>query len=100
MDGVLEDHASYDHADSCGERIEPFHRRLQLMGVGFSRLSEGIPVDNCSVDVPDEPRDGRTALVRDGGFRTRVDSDGACVPSMPEGDSSRNSPAEHEVNYG
>ena len=100
MDGVLEDHASYDHADSCGERAEPFHRRLQLVGMGVPRLPEGVAVDDRRVDVPDEPRDGRTALVRDGGFRTRVDSDGACVPSMPEGDSSRNSPAEHEVNYG
>ena len=100
MDGVLEDHASYDHADSCCERIESFHRRLQFMGVGVSRLPEGVPVDNRRMDVPDEPGDGRTALVRDGGFRARVDSDGACVPSMPEGDSSRNSPAEHEVNYG
>ena len=67
------------------------------MGVGVPRLPERVAVDDCRVDVSDEPGDGGTAVVRDGGLRDRLDSDRACVSLLPEDHLARHRIAEHEV---
>ena len=48
-------------------------------------------------NILDEPGDGGSALVRDGGVCARVDSDGCCVSALPEGNPSRHCPAKHEI---
>ena len=67
------------------------------MGVGVPRLPEGVAVDDRRVDVSDEPGDGGAAVVRDGGFRDRLDSDRARVSLLPKNHLAWHRIAEHEV---
>ena len=82
------------------QRAQQLPRRLQLMGVGVPRVPEGVALDACRVDVPDEPAVRGTALVRDGRLRARVHPHRRRLPRLPEGHPPRHRPPIDEMTPG
>ena len=89
--------ATINHADTCGQRAQLVHTRVFVVGVGVSRVPEGVPLDARGLDVPDVADLRRPALVRNGGVRAGVDSYGGGVPHVPARHTARHSAAVHEV---
>ena len=82
MDCFPENHPADDNPDSRGQRAKHLSPCLFVLGMGVSRLSKAVALDDCGVDVPNGTGVLSPALVRNGGLCNRLAADCGGIPAL------------------
>ena len=98
MDGIPQDHASDDDTHTCRQRTQHIHSRIRIMGMGVSRLPQGIALDTRCMALSNVCGNiRRSALVRHGRIRSGINPHSRRIPSLPKDHPARNRPSLNEV---